>query len=153
MLKKCSQCKEEKDTSLFASHTKRKDGLQTICKACQTIYGQARYQQNKKQFYEANKQHRIRNQIAVAEFLKDKSCIDCGETNPVVLTFDHVRGKKRMEVSNMVKQSYGLETIFLEIAKCDIRCFNCHQIKDSLSSRGGFKWNALIPAQQQQPHA
>jgi hypothetical protein len=146
MSKYCGQCKEEKDTSLFAQHTGRKDGLQTICKLCQSTYGQARYQKQKSKFYERNKQARIRNQIAVAEYLKDKGCVDCGVTNPVVLTFDHFRDK-RMEVSEMVKQSYGLETIFAEIAKCEIRCFNCHQIKDSLSKRAGYKWNALIPQQ------
>jgi len=24
-------------------------------------------------------------------------CVDCGETDPIVLTFDHVRGKKRVQ--------------------------------------------------------
>ncbi len=42
----------------------------------------------------------------------------------------------------MVKQSLALATIFEEIAKCEIRCFNCHMIKDSLR-RGGVKWKAL----------
>jgi hypothetical protein len=149
MLKKCSQCKAEKDTALFAKNATRSDGLQTQCKPCQTIYGKARYQKQKARFYQRNKEHRIRNQLTVAEFLKDKACLDCGATNPVVLTFDHVRGKKVMEVSNMVKQSYGLQTIFAEIAKCDIRCFNCHQIKDSLSKRGGMKWNALAQPREQ----
>jgi len=85
---------------------------------------------------------KIRNQLAVYEYLKDKACVDCGITNPVVLTFDHVRGTKLKEVSTMVKESWGLKAIFDEIAKCEIRCFNCHMIKDSLR-RGGKKWNAL----------
>lgn len=32
--KRCSTCKEEKDTSAFHPHKSRKDGLQTSCKAC-----------------------------------------------------------------------------------------------------------------------
>lgn len=121
------------------------DGLQTSCKSCQTAYGKARYQRTPQQFKARNKQLKIRNQIKVYEFLEAKSCLDCGVNNPVVLTFDHVRGVKKMAVSNMVKQSWGLQTIFEEIAKCEIRCFNCHMIKDSLR-RGGKKWNALLEA-------
>ena len=67
---------------------------------------------------------------------------DCGVDDPVVLTFDHVRGTKRATVSDMVKQSLGLKTIFDEIAKCEVRCFNCHMIKDS-RFRGGKKWSVL----------
>ena len=55
-------------------------------------------------------------------------CIDCGEKNPVVLDFDHVKGNKIMCISNMVRNSYSIETIKKEIKKCEIRCANCHRI-------------------------
>ena len=55
-------------------------------------------------------------------------CIDCGESNPLVLDFDHVRGNKKMCISNMVRNSYSIETIQKEIEKCEIRCSNCHRI-------------------------
>ena len=142
MTKYCGGCKTTKSVAKFANNAARKDGLQTSCKDCQTNYGKNRYQQTKDLYKARNKKLKIRNQVVVYEWLKDKSCLDCGVDNPVVLTFDHVRGKKVMEVSNMIKQSWGLETIFEEIAKCEIRCFNCHMIKDSLR-RGGKKWNAL----------
>jgi hypothetical protein len=82
--------------------------------------------------------------MAVYEYLLSHPCVDCGIANPVVLTFDHFRDKV-LEVSNMVMQSFGVETIFAEIAKCDVRCFNCHMIKDSLR-RGGKKWKELNEA-------
>ena len=141
-MKFCTLCKQEKPTLDFAKHSTRKDGLQSVCRACSKVRGAARYQLTKKEHLESNRQRRIRNQIAVYEFLKTQKCADCPIRNPVVLTFDHVRGEKFMEVSNMVKQSYSLQTIFDEIAKCEVRCFNCHMIKDSLR-RGGKKWNAL----------
>jgi hypothetical protein len=148
MTKYCPQCREVKSVNQFAKHKNRADGLQSACKDCQHKRAKVYFQANKEKFNNRNTHNRRRNQIAVAEFLKDKACVDCGVTNPVVLTFDHVRDKKFMEVSNLVKQSYSLTVIFAEIAKCDIRCFNCHQIKDSLSKRGGFKWNALAQASQ-----
>tara|TARA_R110001592_G_scaffold328242_2_gene609693 strand:+ start:259 stop:678 length:420 start_codon:yes stop_codon:yes gene_type:complete len=75
-----------------------------------------------------NKKQRLKNRKYVA-FIKELSeCVDCGEGNPIVLEFDHVRGKKKMCVSDMRNQSYSIKTIQKEIDKCDIRCANCHRI-------------------------
>lgn len=106
------------------------------------VYGKARYERTKKLYQERNDKLRIRNQVVVYEYLLEHPCVDCGIDDPVVLTFDHVRGKKRGTVSDMVKQSWGLKTIFEEIAKCEIRCFNCHMKKDSVR-RGSRKWKAI----------
>src|SRR5438046_2401697 len=99
------------------------------------------YESHRLRFQERNKSAKIRNQFAVDEYLKDKACVDCGTTNRVVLTFDHTRDKK-YTISQMVNYSYGLELIFEEIAKCEIRCFNCHMIKEA-KKRGNFKWTAV----------
>lgn len=142
MTKFCGPCGQNKPIESFAKNSERRDGLQTRCKACQTAYAKLRYQGSKERFRESNNKRKIRNQIAVYEYLLKKKCEDCGVANPVVLTFDHVRGEKRGTVSDMVKQSLSLATIWDEVAKCEIRCFNCHMIKDS-QRRGGKKWNAL----------
>jgi hypothetical protein len=54
--------------------------------------------------------------------------VDCGESDPIVLEFDHVRGVKRGEISRL-KTMVSLETLAEEIAKCDVRCANCHRRK------------------------
>jgi ArsR family metal-binding transcriptional regulator len=59
-------------------------------------------------------------------YLKQSKCVDCGESDPMVLTFDHVRGRKKMDISQMVNQGYSFEALQVEIDKCDIRCANCH---------------------------
>ena len=59
-------------------------------------------------------------------YLTDHPCVDCRETDPLVLTFDHVRGKKKMNISQMVNQGYSIETLQDEIIKCEVRCMNCH---------------------------
>lgn len=142
MTKFCGSCREDKAISFFAKNSHKKDGFQTTCKDCQTAYGKIRYQKHKDRYKETDTKLRIRNQIAVYEYLQIHHCVDCQISDPVVLTFDHVRGQKKGNVSDMVKHSWGLNTIFAEIEKCEVRCFNCHMRKDSLR-RGGRKWNAL----------
>jgi hypothetical protein len=54
--------------------------------------------------------------------------VDCGETDPVVLEFDHVRGEKKGEIAMMVRVD-GWDKIVEEMAKCELRCANCHRRK------------------------
>ena len=37
----------------------------------------------------------------VQEYLSTHPCVDCGETNPIVLEFEHVRGKKKASISKI----------------------------------------------------
>jgi hypothetical protein len=53
-------------------------------------------------------------------------CIDCGETDIVVLEFDHV-GEKRDAVTKLAWGGYSIETLRQEIARCEVRCCNCHR--------------------------
>lgn len=60
------------------------------------------------------------------EYLTHHPCVDCGEQDPIVLQFDHVRGKKQWAVSEMVHRWMSPRAIIAEIAKCKVRCANCH---------------------------
>jgi hypothetical protein len=130
MTKYCPQCREVKSVEQFAKHANRPDGLQSTCKDCQHKKAKLYFQNNKAKFNERNKRGRVARRQFIAGYLKDKQCQDCGIANPVVLTFDHVRGKKVEAIANMVNRYYPLPIILEEIAKCEIRCFNCHMIKD-----------------------
>lgn len=52
-------------------------------------------------------------------------CIECGENNPVCLTFHHKDSKrKEMNVGKLIKM--GLYIVDREIKKCNVLCLNCH---------------------------
>lgn len=63
----------------------------------------------------------------IDNYLRNHPCVDCGESDRVVLEFDHVRGKKVRDVTKMCHDGYALESIKLEIEKCEVRCANCHR--------------------------
>ena len=53
-------------------------------------------------------------------------CVDCGyNLHPVALEFDHVRGKKLLNVC----KAKSIAQAKSEIAKCEVRCSNCHAIR------------------------
>jgi hypothetical protein len=64
--------------------------------------------------------------------------VDCGETDIVVLEFDHVgeAGSKQFNISDATRFGYGMAKIKAEIAKCEVRCANCHRKKTY--ERGGW---------------
>lgn len=54
-------------------------------------------------------------------------CVDCGEPDPIVLEFDHVRFPKEFEIADAIPRGISWARIELEIAKCEMRCANCHR--------------------------
>lgn len=54
-----------------------------------------------------------------------------------MLTFDHVRGKKRNDVSRLAADGASIQEIQAEIAKCEVVCFNCHMRRESQRRSGG----------------
>lgn len=91
------------------------------------------YLNNKSLYKSRAKQGRIksycRNRTFVKSYLCSHPCIDCGETDWRCLEFDH-RENKRASISKMVGNCCSIENIVKEISKCDIRCANCHRIKN-----------------------
>lgn len=136
--KKCGKCKEVKIVDDFYKNPAKKDGLATMCKSCQSKYQKQWYIRNRKKHQEnAGKNHKKRQEERtkfVYEYLKFHPCVDCGETDPVVLHFDHVRGKKSANVSRLKTNS--LDVMLREIDKCEVRCANCHL--RITAKRGGF---------------
>lgn len=86
---------------------------------------------------------KARNQLFAYEALVASGCVDCSVRDLVVLDFDH-RGEKRANVSVLAHRGYSLATIAAEIAKCDVRCANCHRRRTS-TMRGHYR-SLVVPA-------
>jgi hypothetical protein len=65
------------------------------------------------------------NAARVDGYLAQHPCIDCGETNTMLLDFDHLGGKTD-DVATMVVNGLSWTEIAKEIEKCEVRCANCH---------------------------
>lgn len=71
---------------------------------------------------------RFATRMKVLAYLKEHPCVDCGENDPIVLEFDHVRDKL-LPVSVLVNNRVSWDMIMAEIEKCEVRCANCHRRK------------------------
>jgi hypothetical protein len=70
----------------------------------------------------------------LVEFFRERPCVDCGETDPLVLEFDHL-GHKRFNIAKGLRDR-NWAPVLDEIAKCDVVCANCHRRRTA--HRGGF---------------
>lgn len=98
----------------------------------QLAFSRKHYRLNKDKYlrksYLRNKRTRSGNKLFIDSIKESSPCVDCGENNPIVLEFDHVRGVKKANISDMSRASYSIATIKEEIDKCEVRCANCHRI-------------------------
>jgi len=65
----------------------------------------------------------------INELKMSRGCIDCGYAkHPAALQFDHVDpSSKRFRISTSMNRRW--EDVLEEIAKCEVRCANCHAVK------------------------
>lgn len=128
--KKCNRCGNVKESKEFRKKKSNVDGLQNWCKTCVDEY-QKEYRHHPSSNYNKNywKQKRKEIRAKVFRYLLEHPCVDCGEKDPIVLEFDHVRGDKEYNISSMISGVFAWERIEQEIEKCDVRCANCHRRK------------------------
>lgn len=138
-MRRCYICREYLPVQMFALRSKTKLTYQAQCKSCQNEYSRRHYRANSvshnKRRYVNQRRYAMENRIRMLEYLSNHRCVDCGELDPVVLDFDHVRGTKKLDVSRMMG-GYTWRGILSEITKCEVRCANCHRRKTAKQ----FKW-------------
>lgn len=115
------------------------------CQACTRAYGREHYQKHV-DVYKAKARRnarscRLRQRDLLANYLQNHPCVDCGQTDIAVLEFDHRDpSDKRREVTRLAENA-AWTTVLAEIAKCDVRCANCHRQRTARQ----FDWAKLNP--------
>jgi hypothetical protein len=137
----CRRCGALKPWTEFPQRGRESDRLHSWCKECFAAYKAERHQANhEREMRRIRRNHAsviAANRERVLEYLLSHPCVDCGETDPLVLDFDHVRGEKLRDVSALVRRGYPWRTIEAEIAKCDVRCSNDHRRVTSIRRKSG----------------
>jgi hypothetical protein len=139
----CRVCNEAKPLTDFPFRSLVQQTRQWICLSCQRTYTKDWYSRNREKQIAAAYARRIREARNLAGrirgYLADHPCVDCGESDPDVLDFDHLRDK-RANVSRMVHGAMSWDVIAAEIAKCEVRCANCHRRR---TARAGGYYRAI----------
>jgi hypothetical protein len=129
-MKRCPRCKVELPLSCYGVSEGRRNG-NSYCRPCQSEYSKGHYRKNftlhnqRRGINQAR--YRARNRKLVQAYLAANHCVDCGEADLRVLEFDHVRGRKAFHISTGIQGGWAWQRIAREIAKCDVRCANCHR--------------------------
>lgn len=130
-MKQCSRCKKEKLPEEFNFKFKKLGIRQKACRECTQIEIRNHYKRNREYYIQKakkrNKIIRARNRNFVWKYLSAHACVDCGENDPIVLEFDHIRNKK-FDVA-FLQRDHSLDDLKAEIKKCEVRCSNCHKRK------------------------
>ena len=132
--KLCGKCQRKRDIKNFTIRNKEKGWLTSWCKDCVKSYDRKRYTSDTDNIRKRLKSNRIstrkRNRHNIWEYFKSYPCTDCGEEDPIVLTFDHLYNKE-FAIADKI-DSYSWERILKEIEKCEVRCANCHLRKTAI---------------------
>lgn len=102
-------------------------------KADQAASARRHYDRNKDAMKARAKAWTAKNRVAVRRwvdhYLSTTPCVDCGEDDREVLEFDHRDpSAKHFTIGDSKnRMSLSLPRIQAEIAKCDVRCANCHR--------------------------
>jgi hypothetical protein len=144
--KVCTKCGIEKKRVLFSARKKSKDGLALWCRDCFKVYWSKRYYDNQQYYRNGHNQSRNkireRNARKVFDYLKDHPCISCGETDPIVLEFDHRDRDGKIESVSVLIRNSSWKRVETEIEKCDVLCANCHRRKTA--AEFGFKRHIFV---------
>jgi len=95
-----------KELEAFAWRRESKGQRDNYCRPCRASYKQEHYAANRQRYIDnatKRKQLMLRARIVVLlEFLTTHPCVDCGETDQMVLEFDHLADKLSRSVAACV---------------------------------------------------
>jgi len=125
----CGRCGQVKPAIAFAWRRRHRLQRDTYCRPCRSTYGKEHYRANKQRYIDLSQATKERTRIVrtqyLIEFFESHPCQDCGQTDPVVLEFDH-RGDKLFDIgAGLISRKW--KSVLQEMEKCDVVCANCHR--------------------------
>lgn len=146
-MKQCTLCRGFYDRSSFNVRRASPDGLQNVCRECNRARAKRYYRENHDAHVRVVMARRAEARLvaieAVGGYLLAHPCVDCEEGDVRLLDFDHREGcEKRADVMRLVQCGYSVARVMAEIAKCDVRCRNCHA--KVTYERMGDNWRSAL---------
>jgi len=117
----CYACKSHLPKSSFTKDSRRWNGLSQTCKSCALIHAKKYYQKTQKKYTE--------RKIRAVMYLGNR-CVSCKTANlPICcFTFHHRNPEEKDSDMGDFLIRKDWEAMRKELDKCDLLCFNCHQI-------------------------
>lgn len=138
---RCTICSKDKSEDNFAFRNKAKSTRRKQCKTCVSDMDKRRYSESEERRDSVARQ-RKNNQAKSQAYVRSRlasGCVDCGMEDIRVLEFDHLDDFEKIDgVATMARKATSIKTLEIEIAKCEVRCRNCHAIKTY--ERGGWTY-------------
>lgn len=136
--KRCSTCREIKPLTEFNKLAKAKDGRQYNCRECNKRYHHDNWERHMEQIRGHTEVRRNTIRRFIVEYLLDHPCVDCGETDIVVLDFDHVGDHKNHNVGYLIS-SGTMARVRAEIELCEVVCANCHRRRTASRAESWYR--------------
>lgn len=139
----CSRCFRVRSVDRFYLRS-RSNRKHSWCRDCHNLFMRGHYAANRDGYIARVTRNKTRtlaeNAPRVLRYLLEHPCTDCGESDARVLEFDHLRDK-RSDVTALLRAGYSWELVEAEIAKCEVRCVNCHRRRTAMT-RGFYRQRA-----------
>ena len=123
------RCGECKPVDRFAWRRKARGQRDSFCRPCRSAYGKEHYAANRQRYIDQARTQkdklRLERTLYLIEYFATHPCLDCGEKDPIVLEFDHVRDKAFAIGPKLCTKNW--RSILSEIDKCEVVCANCHR--------------------------
>lgn len=123
---------------ILASRKKKRQEARAYAREHARKFGRKKYARSPEYIAQVKAQRAEVNAYKVQQ-----GCVDCGyNKHPYALDFDHLRDKK-YNIGSLARSRVPRETLWGEIAKCEVRCANCHRIM-TYNRRVGLKNGKML---------
>jgi hypothetical protein len=132
-MRKCARCGQLKSLSEFGWKNEAKGWRASYCRPCVRANSRDHYAANPVAYVKRARANSSRSRSQRLQLLLDyfatRPCVDCGETDPLVLDFDHLRDKEFTIGHELYSRRWS--DVVAEMAKCDVVCANCHRRREA----------------------